>query len=589
MGVTGGHHHDPLARGEPAVDDPDVRDDAAVGVVDRVEDHRPGRRVRIADRRGDLLDDHVEQLLDALAGLARGPQHVLGPAADQVRQLVGVLLRLGGRQVDLVQHGDDREVVLHGQVQVGERLRLDALRGVDQQHGALAGGQRAGHLVGEVDVTGVSIMFRMCVVPVPSPTRGVHGSRTAWRLDRDAALALDVHPVEVLGAHLAVLHHAGLLQHPVGQRRLAVVDVGDDAEVPDQRRVGGAGLGNRGHAGVPLVRRVGVERAAEWRRPTSSHAVNRVAASEAACGRCVDACDVPGAVPRDRRAAAVVAAAPAVRGAVERELGAPVAAAESCGGGFTAGFASRVLTSDGGRAFIKAESGMLNPVIADCYRREAVVNAALPVGVRAPRVRWTIEVDDWVVLGFDDVAGRMPEWPRDLDAVLELASDLVSLLTPAPVGWSWRRWPRRSNSHIGDVRRAGSRGLVTGECGPGDGRPALAGAAGGGGGFGVDGGAARLAEVDGWAERHLDLLADAGGWLGRGGRRLDDDPRRSAGGQHAGRRGRHGLALRLELAVPGGAVGGSGDAAAQRARGRTRRGRGARPGTRSGGTPIRRR
>ena len=46
------------------------------------------------------------------------------------------------------------EVVLEGQVQVGQRLGLDALRRVDQQHRALAGGQRPGHLVGEVDVAG---------------------------------------------------------------------------------------------------------------------------------------------------------------------------------------------------------------------------------------------------------------------------------------------------------------------------------------------------------------------------------------------------------------------------------------------------
>ncbi len=46
------------------------------------------------------------------------------------------------------------QVVLQGQVEVGERLRLDPLRGVDEQHRALAGGQRAGHLVGEVDVAG---------------------------------------------------------------------------------------------------------------------------------------------------------------------------------------------------------------------------------------------------------------------------------------------------------------------------------------------------------------------------------------------------------------------------------------------------
>jgi hypothetical protein len=76
-----------------------------------------------------------------------------------VRELLGVLLRLRAGQVDLVEHRDDREVVLQRQVEVGQRLRLDALGGVDEQDGALAGGQRAGHLVGEVDVAGVSIML----------------------------------------------------------------------------------------------------------------------------------------------------------------------------------------------------------------------------------------------------------------------------------------------------------------------------------------------------------------------------------------------------------------------------------------------
>jgi hypothetical protein len=66
-------------------------------------------------------------------------------------------------------------------------------------------------------------------------------------LDGDAALALDVHPVQVLGPHLAIGHHAGELQHAVGQRGLAVVDMRNDAEVPDNAQVGmtGAGRGLR--------------------------------------------------------------------------------------------------------------------------------------------------------------------------------------------------------------------------------------------------------------------------------------------------------------------------------------------------------
>ena len=64
------------------------------------------------------------------------------------------------------------------------------------------------------------------------PSRAVchpHGVQ----LDGDAALALEVHRVEQLVAHLALLHRAGGLDEPVGQRGFAVIDVGDDAEVAD--------------------------------------------------------------------------------------------------------------------------------------------------------------------------------------------------------------------------------------------------------------------------------------------------------------------------------------------------------------------
>ena len=37
-------------------------------------------------------------------------------------------------------------------------------------------------------------------------------------------------------AHRPLVDHTGQLQHPVGQRRLAVVDVSDDAEVANLRR-----------------------------------------------------------------------------------------------------------------------------------------------------------------------------------------------------------------------------------------------------------------------------------------------------------------------------------------------------------------
>src|SRR5690606_14366468 len=57
------HHDDALARVEVAVDDAHVRDDAAVRVVHRVEDHGARRGVGVADGGGHALGDAVEQRL----------------------------------------------------------------------------------------------------------------------------------------------------------------------------------------------------------------------------------------------------------------------------------------------------------------------------------------------------------------------------------------------------------------------------------------------------------------------------------------------------------------------------------------------
>ncbi len=58
-------------------------------------------------------------------------------------------------------------------------------------------------------------------------------------LDRDPALALELHRVEHLRAHLATGHRVRDLENAVGERRLAVVDVRDDREVADSVQVHG--------------------------------------------------------------------------------------------------------------------------------------------------------------------------------------------------------------------------------------------------------------------------------------------------------------------------------------------------------------
>jgi hypothetical protein len=55
-------------------------------------------------------------------------------------------------------------------------------------------------------------------------------------LDGDPLLALEVHRVEHLRGHEALVDGVRHLQQPVRERRLSVVDVRDDAEVADALR-----------------------------------------------------------------------------------------------------------------------------------------------------------------------------------------------------------------------------------------------------------------------------------------------------------------------------------------------------------------
>ena len=180
-------------------------------------------------RRRDARDQLLEHLGDALAGLRRDAQDLVGLLADQVGDLLGHALGLGAGQVDLVQARDQLEPGVDGEVGVGDGLRLDALRGVDDQQRALAGGERARDLVGEVDVARRVDQLQLVGLAVLRVEEDAH----RLGLDRDPALALEVHRVEHLRAHRARVDRVRGLEDAVGQRRLPMVDMGDDREVPD--------------------------------------------------------------------------------------------------------------------------------------------------------------------------------------------------------------------------------------------------------------------------------------------------------------------------------------------------------------------
>jgi aminoglycoside phosphotransferase (APT) family kinase protein len=125
-----------------------------------------------------------------------------------------------------------------------------------------------------------------------------------------------------------------------------------------------------------------------------------------------------------------------IRDLVEAQAGGRVVAATSQPGGFSPGLASRLLLADGRRVFAKAVSPARNPDSPDFHRREALVLSALPAATPTPRLLWSGELADWVVLIIEDVVGRSPAqpWrPDELDRVLVALAGMAATLTPNPV------------------------------------------------------------------------------------------------------------------------------------------------------------
>lgn len=126
-----------------------------------------------------------------------------------------------------------------------------------------------------------------------------------------------------------------------------------------------------------------------------------------------------------------------VRGLVEAWLGSPVVEVQSQGAGFTPGFASRLTGREGGRLFVKAAAQRAHPAIAESYAEEARKRRLLPSDLPAPPLLRQAEEDAWVVLAFEDVAGRQPRRPWDdeeLARCLDLLAQVAALTEQIPEG-----------------------------------------------------------------------------------------------------------------------------------------------------------
>jgi aminoglycoside phosphotransferase (APT) family kinase protein len=123
-----------------------------------------------------------------------------------------------------------------------------------------------------------------------------------------------------------------------------------------------------------------------------------------------------------------------VRRRIETELGGSPTTIELAGSGFTMGFAARLRADSGTELFVKA-AGPPTPLIRNAYQSEARYSASLPTAVPAPRFRFTADVDEWTIIGFEAVQGKpvtMPMRPETVRRLLDTWAEAAELLDPPP-------------------------------------------------------------------------------------------------------------------------------------------------------------
>ena len=178
-----------------------------MGVVVAIKNERPDWLRRFTNRCGDVLDDGLENLDCAYPGLRRGHDAILAREANNAFDLVGDVFRLCRGKVDLVDDGNDGEVMFDCLVGVRQRLCLDALGRIHDEQCTFARRQRPADLIGKVDVAWSVDQVELVVQAIQRVVEHPDG----FRLDRDALLTLQVHLVKDLFGEVAFGNRPGHL------------------------------------------------------------------------------------------------------------------------------------------------------------------------------------------------------------------------------------------------------------------------------------------------------------------------------------------------------------------------------------------
>ena len=221
------HHQDVVARFYSTFHHTDINDNALVAVIVGVKNQRLKRSIRVAFWSRNIGYDAFQNFLYIKTGFSGNARSIQCRDTDDVLDLVADHLWVCAWQVNLVDYRNNLQVMLDGKIGVCQSLCFNTLGSIHNQQRTFAGSQRTGYLVVKVDMSRGVDEVKFIGVPIFCFVFNLNGAG----FDGDAAFPFQVHVVQKLIFHFTQGDRLCLFQNSVGKGRLAVVNVGNDAEI----------------------------------------------------------------------------------------------------------------------------------------------------------------------------------------------------------------------------------------------------------------------------------------------------------------------------------------------------------------------
>ena len=176
---------------------PDQRYHAQITVEPRIDDQGLQRAIDIALRRRHFNNQLFQHILHAQTGFGADHQRLVRRNADHLFNFSQHTFRLGGWQIDFIQHRHYFQALLYRRIAIRHALRLNALRRIDHQQRAFTSRQRPGHFIRKIHMS-------RCINKIKLVSFAVFGFKVqgnALRLDGDASLFLNIHSIKDLRRH----------------------------------------------------------------------------------------------------------------------------------------------------------------------------------------------------------------------------------------------------------------------------------------------------------------------------------------------------------------------------------------------------